>query len=796
MSQDRQAASAELLFIPEVASWQIAQKPAVTHRIVAALPALQRGAVWKPQQVEALWDSIVRGFPIGAFLLAPFDKARGVQQAKYQQTGVGQPNYHLLDGQQRATAVALGFLNPWMVTASVKAVLWVDVAEPHEGSDLDFVFRVLTKSHPWGYKRTEPGSPITVSNIRGALEAYRTATPEYKSTRPARLPLTHVWPWDAEIPIPLPILVEEILSEKDPAETLEQRLLDRMRKLPFWGKGKPIWQQNVEAMLCGNDALSSRFRFLVDGLRRALKIGGSYGVPILTLPHMARADVVKDGQQDPVETLFIRVNQSGTRLEGEELIYSILKSNWPEAPEFIDKMQHRLAAPSRLLLFSARLILAREQRDTELPPAAPNVVQFRRLIHGLDKANPDFRGKLESFVKLDGVEVFDVAKKLLTEGEYALPAVLATDLAQKWPEAMFLLLHWIMRMRVKELDPFQITPSARRQLLGFLTAMAWFSADREKSIAAVWHRLQTMEKKDLPTFFSRESFVSMLLLDKHDNLQMRPIPPPAVLNKVIKDCVTSGRGSGGYGGFGDPLHQFWEKWNRWDWMSGRLTGELSRWYKDCFQELWQRIGNENEEALNPDAKYQEAWTQFINSLWNERSVLLYAQRASLESWFPDYDSSQPDQLEDMNRPWDYDHIHPQRYLRNDKGNSQRNIPNIIWDWHGSMGNFRAWPLEANRADSDTSPAKKFNEVSEIERHYDMRTPEDKRRASFVHDDDWIHWQKSVPDADDFPRQYLARPSDNGCGACRQELVHAITIRFVALYREWYESLEVGALMQN
>ena len=32
------------------------------------LPAIQREYVWKPRQVVALFDSIMRGYPIGGFL--------------------------------------------------------------------------------------------------------------------------------------------------------------------------------------------------------------------------------------------------------------------------------------------------------------------------------------------------------------------------------------------------------------------------------------------------------------------------------------------------------------------------------------------------------------------------------------------------------------------------------------------------------------------------------------------------------------------------------------------------------
>ena len=52
------------------------------------IPALQRGLVWKPRQVELLWDSILRGFPIGSFMLS--DVVDEKESGKY----------YLMDGQQ------------------------------------------------------------------------------------------------------------------------------------------------------------------------------------------------------------------------------------------------------------------------------------------------------------------------------------------------------------------------------------------------------------------------------------------------------------------------------------------------------------------------------------------------------------------------------------------------------------------------------------------------------------------------------------------------------------------------
>ena len=72
MNQSNTSKSADVttLSLAQIASWQNTTK--ATSEIIAKVPSLQRGAVWKPGQVELLWDSILRGFPIGAFVLKGF----------------------------------------------------------------------------------------------------------------------------------------------------------------------------------------------------------------------------------------------------------------------------------------------------------------------------------------------------------------------------------------------------------------------------------------------------------------------------------------------------------------------------------------------------------------------------------------------------------------------------------------------------------------------------------------------------------------------------------------------------
>lgn len=89
------------------------------------IPAIQRGLVWKPRQVELLWDSILRGFPIGSFMLSD--------------TKDNPNQYHLIDGQQRFNAISLGY----NVDTNPRAVLWIDIAPSFHSSSSRSSYELL-----------------------------------------------------------------------------------------------------------------------------------------------------------------------------------------------------------------------------------------------------------------------------------------------------------------------------------------------------------------------------------------------------------------------------------------------------------------------------------------------------------------------------------------------------------------------------------------------------------------------------------------------------------------------------
>lgn len=475
-------------------------------------------------------------------------------------------------------------------------------------------------------------------------------------------------------------------------------------------------------------------------------------------------------------------------------MYSILKSSWIEAPMFVETLAAKLAHPPRLVVLATRLVMTQRQeaKDTR-PPASPSVVQFRKLVH-----DPEFRACLTAFVEGDAGQIFNEASAILTETDdtklsgrdYALPPVLAFELARKTPDILLLLLFWITRMHAEGKAPTKITELQRRRLLGFITALSWFAPDPTAAVTAIWPDLKEAKTDALPDFFNKSVFEKTLRLGRNDKLIACPLPTPEILELIIRQRVTEAAG------FNQPDSDFWKKWNRYESLQQAFPEVLKKWFYDCVDRIW---WSEEKDALTPDqnAKHDEVWRHFSNQLWDKKSLVLFAQRARLRQWFPDYDPTVPDQIEDKNRPWDWDHIHPRRYLISDSGSSLRMIPRIVWAWHGSIGNFRAWPLELNRADGDISPRQKFSDDDRVRKtRYDMKDAQADCDASFVGDqsDGLDEWHNSVPEAVENGNQnkrYLALDEH---GQARQALVRAITHRFTKLYRHWYAGLRICDLM--
>lgn len=828
--------AAMLLELPEIAGWQIVHPPARYGHVIADLPALQRGAVWKVMQIEELWDSIVRTFPIGSFILSPPNGNLLRQTFKYQGTNkLRQQGTHLLlDGQQRANAIALAFDDIWsMRNDTAIGALWVDLAIPPDNRQVEFVFRVLTRSHPWGYRRDNPEEILSSSAIRSALCAYQ-AVYNCPDRRPEDFPLWQTWPWDAETPLPVAPLIHAILNNQDDLKAARDAYWKQLQLAPFLVAPPNFPETDERKIMDARRILESqrknihdsfedqkspwysRSQRLVHVLANVLYGKNNYRVPalLLDLTEIGAEDKFRpENAKDAIELLFVRVNSAGTPLGGEELIYSLIKSEWPEVAEWMQKLPNRPALPSRIASLCVRLVLARNEVKVSVKkvsmPAMPGINEFRRLLRGDNANHPDFRQRLKEFIETDAANCLAQAWEFLTppkkeisekpekaRRDFRLLPAQAVDFAQNSPDVFLLLLRWIDRLNATGIKVSTLDSKVHRRSLGFLTAIAWFAPDKSRACASIWAEIEAeLDNKKLIDRFNSTRFKTTCQISERFTLKMIPLPTPddlkAVCSRFIdKDKRTTQYKKGATIHF--PKGSFWTDRNWW-------YGQFCKTLADNLKKVWQEQITvntwEGEEPPQYTALIEQAAQHFLDTLWGAKtSLLLYAQREWLQYWFPNFNPSLPEMMEDKNRPWDIDHILPQSYF-----SYRRDIPQSVKDWGNAIGNLRAWPLEANRADGDTTPKKKLTYVSLEEKRYGIRDDSDERAASFIDDNlDWDLWQNAAPTTDKAGEEvchsrYLANDLADQYSDHRVAAITAIVLRFIALYRHWYEELRLEDL---
>lgn len=140
------------------------------HKKKYLLPAIQRELVWKTGQIERLFDSLMRGYPIGSFLFWHVEKEKRKDYQFYEFVR----NYHerdnrhslkadisgdgditaVLDGQQRLTSLYIGLKGTYAYklpkkwwdnpSAFPERKLYLNLLRKSDGIDLECDFRFLT----------------------------------------------------------------------------------------------------------------------------------------------------------------------------------------------------------------------------------------------------------------------------------------------------------------------------------------------------------------------------------------------------------------------------------------------------------------------------------------------------------------------------------------------------------------------------------------------------------------------------------------------------------------------------
>lgn len=392
-------------------------------KVVLDIPAFQRGLVWNPAQVEALWDSVLRGIPIGTITLIPYAGERGNNVA----------THGVFDGQQRLNALSLGYKNPFDGKAEQdpnESILWLDLMPQKEISkSRKFYLYLTTPGQPWGYKIDDSGmeagsARLSTSERCAALNAAG-ASPDAFS-KPA---CSKMWPFKAQFPVPLSVLLESVENAGD-VESFKEKLIGKLGLYKDYAWHKHLSSKNQEFSM---ETLQSIF----DGLKRALKTR----VVVVISPHEFDREGVhgEESAESDVAVFFSRLNRGGSVPSVEEVNYSVLKSIVPSL-KVLDTLAGDLMQPARLATIAMRLYLTEHSLDQ-----SDREGQWRGNVSKKDVIKLAACKDFEEFVTKDSEGYFQSrVQKLLDALKYrknnlnGMPPYVLSTFISKFPD-MFLL---------------------------------------------------------------------------------------------------------------------------------------------------------------------------------------------------------------------------------------------------------------------------------------------------------------------------------------------------------------------
>ena len=706
--------------LKKIADWQL--NPPNDKSI--ELSELQRGFVWKADQIEGIWDSLLRRFPIGSFLLS---------------TDANNKHF-ILDGQQRATSIALGYYDPWQSNNEYfwrlkenTPVLWIDLMRKETTTTQKYLLRLVTRSHPWGYQAVDNKKILSIAERREALNIFK-ENPENKDKGYTLFSSKSVFPYDSYLPVPLTFLISSI-NCKEKCEDWKKHLIGLCEK---YLKCEYIRTKHLKIK---NNYLKKLSKYINENkvdpkLFQAVKNLDSIQIPAIIigkeiLESEDEEDENEDEQTGGASTLFIRVNHSGTPISGEDTIYSMYKASFPDSKKLVESIGINFITPSLIISLAARLALSEMRRDDYPRPIGIN--EFRRHLK-----KKTFRRKLETLIGYnENSPIENIFKKVLDIFEpKKIPPVLTRILFKRYPELLLMILQWLKNKKSSEL-----TDNEKQKILAAFTALSWFGRDNPKFVSEIWSSLSQDNIWDRKTL-SRPYY--------HNNKYiMYPLIKPADLHDFLIDKVVNKRTS-------------------WDKLCKKADDKISEQYNKIIERKLKDI-TERQNLIN------SIWSNFIKKLVYNRYLLLFAQRDYINKKFSDF--NQLETLEDTNAPWDWDHIYPESLVYNMKKDVNENV----YHWTGTIGNLRAISLEENRHYGKKSPYEKLLDPKDTEDPLEaLKALEETLEMSFITNDDWEQYWKKIDG-----RIYKGRKVN--------QYLKAVINRLCNIYKKWYEDLEIGTL---
>lgn len=395
---------------------------------IFTIPKVQRGLVWDSTRCEVLWDSILRGFPIGAISVRPTNDCR----------------WELFDGQQRTNAASLGFAD-WATDKNVP-ILWIDMC-PAKLCGRRFVLMVTTPAHPWGYELSDDEKTDNRLKTWEQKEAVDKIKGNWKnySKKGARPFTSELWPIKARMPIPFSLLRQYI-------EFCPNDLKIEFHSFQEYCKQK-FFSHNWMRFLPINDAQPQSW----DEIVRAIRNLSQYIVIALNGGSVA---------YDDLGLYFKRMNKQGMEPDDEEVQYSLLKSMLPCLKDLDGYAEKNCTRPAWLANIVVRFWLSKNEGWKWHPNISPNDIQL------IEKHKEGFA----KFVKNDMPSLLNKLYKALTEGSNGLLVWHLREL-YKYGYGSDLALYLLRELTLKRpTDHF----------VALVTIILWFGNDVSQCAKSLW----------------------------------------------------------------------------------------------------------------------------------------------------------------------------------------------------------------------------------------------------------------------------------------------------------------------
>ena len=297
------------------------------------LPALQRKFVWKKEQIERLFDSIMRGYPIGAFLFWELDAKVAKdyvfyeflkdydERTPYNRRKEGAFSHEqiigVLDGQQRLSSMYIGF-NGFHKTKNSYA--W--------------------KSNPNAYP--EKRLYLDLLNL-----PYVTESGEIKLNEAENYPFS-------------------FLTEKE-SQKLERKIEDQIKPCYWFKVGESLYWDNDEDIEAYYQTLAAQIQSAHQGQKMFLAAFEQHQTQVLlglkTL-HARLHDAnlisyfqVRENDLENILKIFVRVNSGGTILSKTDLLFSTVVATWSDGRDKIEKLNKDINAIGQRFKFGNEFIM-------------------------------------------------------------------------------------------------------------------------------------------------------------------------------------------------------------------------------------------------------------------------------------------------------------------------------------------------------------------------------------------------------------------------------------------------------